>query len=82
MHQGHPAVRDRRGALLSVQGEAVKTGDVLIKLDPTVNAAERDHLRNDLLAEQLNIARLRAASPAATMPVSDLRRPPGNTTNR
>ncbi|MGA7023594.1 MAG: biotin/lipoyl-binding protein, partial [Pseudolabrys sp.] len=42
-------------------GQAVKAGDVLIELDPTVNAAERDHLRNDLLAEQLNIARLRAA---------------------
>jgi hemolysin D len=42
-------------------GQAVKAGDVLIELDPTVNAAERDHLRNDLLAERLNIARLRAA---------------------
>src|SRR5258708_2985596 len=42
-------------------GQAVKAGDVLIELDPTVNAAERDHSRNDLLAEQLNIARLRAA---------------------
>jgi hemolysin D len=42
-------------------GQPVKAGDVLIELDPTVNAAERDHLRNDLLAERLNIARLRAA---------------------
>jgi hemolysin D len=42
-------------------GQAVKAGDVLIELDPTVNAAERDHLHDDLLAEQLNIARLRAA---------------------
>ena len=42
-------------------GQEVKAGDVLIELDPTVNAAERDHLHNDLLAEQLNIARLRAA---------------------
>src|ERR1700704_4536297 len=42
-------------------GQAVKAGDVLIELDPTVNAAERDHSQNDLLAEQLNIARLRAA---------------------
>src|SRR6202043_1206703 len=41
-------------------GQAVKAGDVLIELDPTVNAAERDHLQNDLLAEQLNVARLRA----------------------
>lgn len=42
-------------------GQAVKAGDVLIELDPTVNAAERDHSQNDLVAEQLNIARLRAA---------------------
>ena len=42
-------------------GQAVKAGDVLVELDPTVNAAERDHLQNDLLAEQLNAARLRAA---------------------
>ena len=41
-------------------GQAVKAGDALIELDPTVNAAERDHLHNDLLAEQINIARLRA----------------------
>jgi len=42
-------------------GRAVKAGDVLVELDPTVNAAERDHLQNDLLAEQLNAARLRGA---------------------
>jgi len=42
-------------------GQAVKAGDVLIELDPTANAADRDHLHNDRLAEQLNIARLRAA---------------------
>src|SRR5215813_10651858 len=29
-------------------GQTVKAGDVLIELDPTVNAAERDHLRDDL----------------------------------
>ena len=42
-------------------GQSVKAGDVLIELDPTVNAAERDHLRDDFVAERLNIARLRAA---------------------
>jgi hemolysin D len=42
-------------------GQEVKAGEVLIELDPTANEAERDHLRNDLLAERLNIARLRAA---------------------
>ena len=56
-------------------GQAVKTGDVLIELDPTVNAAKHDHLRNDLLAEQLNIARLRAALAGGDDPVSDFAPP-------
>ena len=49
-------------------GQAVKAGNVLIELDPTVNAAERDHLHNDLVAERLNIARLRAALAGGTDP--------------
>lgn len=52
------------GVISSVRvqdGQTVKAGDVLIELDPTMNAAERDHLRDDLLAERLNVARLRAA---------------------
>jgi membrane fusion protein, hemolysin D len=52
-------------------GQAVKAGDVLVELDPTVNAAERDHLQNDLLAEQLNVARLRAALSARDEQVVD-----------
>ena len=56
-------------------GQAVKAGDVLIELDPTVSAAERDRLRNDLLAEQLNIARLRAAIAAGDDPVADFAPP-------
>ena len=51
-------------------GQAVRAGDVLIELDPTVNAAERDHLHNDLLAERLNIARLRAALAGGDDPVA------------
>jgi hemolysin D len=56
-------------------GQAVHAGDVLIELDPTVNAAERDHLRADLLAEQVNIARLNAALTAGDDPVADFRPP-------
>ncbi len=56
-------------------GQAVKAGDVLIELDPTVNAAERDHLHNDLLAEQLNLARLRAALNGGDDPVADFTPP-------
>jgi hemolysin D len=40
---------------------AVKAGDVLIELDTTMNFAERDHIKSDLIAAQLDIARLRAA---------------------
>jgi hemolysin D len=58
-------------------GQAVKAGDVLIELDPTVNAAERDHLYNDLLAEQLNIARVLAALAGGDDPVADFT-PPAN----
>lgn len=42
-------------------GQTVKAGDLLIDLDATMNAAELDHLRSDLLAARLDVARLRAA---------------------
>jgi hemolysin D len=58
-------------------GQAVTTGDVLIELDPTVNEAERDHLRDDLRAEEVNIARLRAALASGDEPVPDFTPPAG-----
>lgn len=58
-------------------GQKVKAGDVLIELDPTVNEADRDHLHNDLLAEQLNIARLRSALAGGDNPSADFT-PPAN----
>src|SRR2546429_6455800 len=58
-------------------GQVVKAGDVLIELDPTVNAAERDHLRNDLLAERHNLARLRAALLAGDDHAADFIAPAG-----
>jgi hemolysin D len=58
-------------------GQAVQAGDVLIELDPTANEAERDHLRNDLLAERLNIARLRAALAGGDDPLADFKPPAG-----
>jgi len=42
-------------------GQSVKAGDLLIELDPTMTAAEQEHIRSDLIAAQLDIARLRAA---------------------
>jgi len=41
-------------------GQTVKAGEVLIELDPTMNEAETNHLQNDLIAAQLEVARLRA----------------------
>src|SRR6266700_979038 len=41
-------------------GVTVKAGEVLIELDPTINAAEREHMQSDLIAAQLDVARLRA----------------------
>jgi hemolysin D len=58
-------------------GQTVKAGDILIELDPTANEAERDHLRSDLLAEQLNIARLRAAFADGDEPLADFKPPAG-----
>ncbi len=58
-------------------GQGVKAGDVLIELDPTVNAADRDHLQGDLLAEQLNVARLRAAVAGGDDPMADFAPPAG-----
>jgi hemolysin D len=41
-------------------GQNVKAGDLLIELDPTINGAELDHLRSDLVSADLEVARLRA----------------------
>jgi len=41
--------------------QTVEAGDVLIELDPTMTAAEQEHIRSDLIAAQLDVARLRAA---------------------
>jgi hemolysin D len=42
-------------------GQRVRAGEVLIELDPTVSAAELGRLTGDLVAAQLDVARLRAA---------------------
>ena len=65
------------GSIRVQDGQRVEAGEVLIELDPTVNAAERDHLRSDLLAEQLNIGRLRAALAGGDDPLGGFTPPPG-----
>jgi hemolysin D len=42
-------------------GQSVREGEVLIELDPTMNQAETSHLESDLIAAELDVARLRAA---------------------
>src|SRR5215813_12051274 len=56
-------------------GQSVKAGQVLIELDPTMNEAERNHLRSDLTSAQLDVARLRAALSEGIDPLSDFHPP-------
>ena len=58
-------------------GQTVKAGDVLIELDPTITQAEQGHLQSDLIAAQLDIARLRAAMSDKADPMGDFRPPDG-----
>lgn len=58
-------------------GTTVKAGDVLIELDLTINAAELDHVKSDLLSAELDIARLRAAIAADVDPTADFTPPAG-----
>src|SRR5204863_6200336 len=58
-------------------GDTVKAGDVLIELDPTMNAAEREHLQGELIATQLDVARVRAALAGGPDPLVDFHPPVG-----
>jgi hemolysin D len=58
-------------------GDTVKAGDVLIELDPTITGAEREHLQSDLIAAQLDVARLRAALADGPDPLADFHPPDG-----
>ena len=42
-------------------GQHVKAGDALIRLDPTMTMAEQEHIKSDLISAQLDVARLNAA---------------------
>jgi hemolysin D len=57
-------------------GQSVKAGEILIELDPTMNEAERNHLRSDLVTAQLDGARLRAALSDAADPLTRFQPPP------
>ena len=57
-------------------GQSVKAGDVLIELDPTMTEAEQEHIRSDLIAAQLDIARLRAELTDSANPENAFQPPP------
>ena len=56
-------------------GQGVKAGEVLIELDPTMNEAERNHLRSDLISARLDVARLHAALSGGADPLSEFHPP-------
>jgi hemolysin D len=58
-------------------GQSVKVGEVLVELDPTINEAESQHLRSDLIAAELDAARLHAALSDALDPVAAFHPPEG-----
>ena len=57
-------------------GDTVKAGDVLIELDPTINAAEVEHAKSDLVSAKLDMARLKAALAGNSNPLDDFVPPP------
>jgi hemolysin D len=58
-------------------GRSVKAGDVLIELDATINQADTQHLQGDLVAAELDVARLTAALGDSADPVAAFRPPEG-----
>jgi hemolysin D len=58
-------------------GQQVKAGDVLIEIDTTVSASERDRLTNDYMQTMLDTARLKAALTLDDDPVKKFIAPEG-----
>jgi hemolysin D len=56
-------------------GQAVKAGDVLIEIDSTINASERDRLHAEYITAALDVARLKAALSQATDPLTEFSPP-------
>jgi hemolysin D len=48
------------GAIHVQDGQAVSAGEVLVELDPTIDDAERDRFSKEMIAAQLDVARLSA----------------------
>ena len=59
------------------EGQSVKAGDVVVELDPTAATAERDRLKSELVAAQLDVARFTAVLSTAADPGAVLVPPDG-----
>jgi len=64
-------------AIHVVDGQKVAAGAALIELDTTISEAERKHLLDDLLAAQLDVARLKASLANTPDPLSAFQPPEG-----
>ena len=58
-------------------GQSVKAGDVLIELDPTMNEAEVDHLKSDLIAARARCCAAARGAGGRANPLEDFRPPEG-----
>jgi len=58
-------------------GQAVKAGDILVELDPTISGAESDRLAQELLAARLDVNRLRALLSEGGDPAANFAAPEG-----
>ena len=63
-------------------GQSVKAGDVLIDLDPTMSTADEEHIKSDLIAAQLDVARLRATLADDDDPQAAFQPPAGASADR
>ncbi len=63
-------------------GQSVKAGQPLIVLDPTIDDAERKHIESDLVAAQLDSARLSAALSKDADPFAAFQPPAGASTQQ
>ena len=60
-------------------GQRVKEGEVLVEIDSTINASERDRLASEFLQATLDAARLKAAADLSGDPLAHFIAPPGAT---
>src|SRR5271165_55791 len=60
-------------------GQQVHAGESLIELDPTMTAADQGHVKADLVAAQLDVARLQAALSDGGDPLANFHPPEGAT---